>query len=187
MASSQGMCATALRSFAEWDLHPQAKALADQPPVQIIKIGDAPKRTISGDLTRPLEGIRVLDLSRVLAGPVCGRTLALHGADVLLVTSPQLPALPRLDVDTSRGKRTTQLNLMLPEDQEKLRELAASADVFLQAYRPGGLQAKGFGVEDLAILRPGIVCANLTAWGWEGPWKERRGVCFAFLLSYFKN
>ncbi|KAF7346039.1 hypothetical protein MSAN_01829900 [Mycena sanguinolenta] len=174
-AAAKGMCATALRSYTEWSLHPHAKALEGVPPVQILKIGDAPKRKISGGFARPLEGIRVCDLSRVLAGPVAGRTLAAHGADVLLITSPRLPNQPSLDVDTSRGKRTTKLDLTESADHEKLKQLAATADVFLQAYRPGGLQAKGFGPQELAALRPGIVTANLTAWGWQGPWKDRRG------------
>ncbi|KAJ7750954.1 CoA-transferase family III domain-containing protein [Mycena maculata] len=174
-AASRGMCATAMRSFAEWSLHPQARALEGIPPVQIIKIGEAPKREISGTFARPLDGIRVLELSRVLAGPVAGRTLAAHGADVLWITSPRLPSLPNIDVDTSRGKRTAQLDLTVPAEHEKLKELASSSDVFLQAYRPGGLEEKGFGVRELVALRPGIVVANLTAWGWEGPWKDRRG------------
>ncbi|KAJ7695749.1 CoA-transferase family III domain-containing protein [Mycena rosella] len=174
-AAARGMCATAMRPLAEWSLHSQARELEGVPPLQIIKIGDAPKREISGKFTQPLNGIRVLDLSRVLAGPVAGRTLAAHGADVLLVTSPNLPSLPNIDVETSRGKRTTQLDLTLSADREKLKELASSADVFLQAYRPGGLELKGFGSSQLASLRPGIVVANLTAWGWQGPWKDRRG------------
>ncbi|KAL1950037.1 hypothetical protein VTO73DRAFT_5159 [Trametes versicolor] len=174
-ASKQGMVATALRSFEEWDAHPQGQALANKPPVALFKIGDAPKRDVRGNHTRPLEGIRVLDLTRVLAGPVCGRTLAAHGADVLWVTSPKLPALPNLDVDTSRGKRTTQLDLNETVDHEKFTSLAKDADVFLQAYRPGGLAAKGFSAEDVAKLRPGIVYASLCAYGWEGPWKDRRG------------
>ena len=197
------MCATAQRSFAEWDQHPQGRALGGTPPVTLIKIGDAPKRGVSGNYSHPLDGIRVLDLSRILAGPVCGRTLAgesldyhtyvsrreqvtrpplshvAHGADVLLVTSPNLPSLPLIDIDTSRGKRTTQLDLTLPSDRETLSTLVKDADVFLQAYRPGGLSAKGFGPADLAKLQPGIVYASLTAWGWEGPWKDRRGVCLS--------
>ncbi|KAJ7057842.1 CoA-transferase family III domain-containing protein [Mycena amicta] len=159
--ADSGMCATAMRSYAAWREHPHAKALEGVPPVQIIKIGDAPKRSIAGG-SRPLDGIRVLDLSRVLAGPITA-----HGADVLLVTSPVLPALPTLDVDTSRGKRTTQLDLTQPADRAKLRTLASEADVFLQAYRPGGLGTEG--------LRAGSFVANLTAWGWDGPWKDRRG------------
>jgi len=143
--------------------------------VALIKIGEAPKRAVHGPYQQPLEGIRVLDLTRVLAGPVCGRTLAAHSADVLLVTSPDLPDLPLLDIETSRGKRTTQLDLNLPSDHEILTSLAQDTDVFLQAYRPGGLREKGFGPEHLAKARPGIVYAGLTAYGWEGPWKDRRG------------
>lgn len=79
-------------------------------------------------------------------------------------------------METSLGKRTTQLDLTAASDHAALVDLARDCDVFLQAYRPGGLEAKGFGVKELAELRPGIVCANLTAWGWDGPWKDRRGV-----------
>ncbi|TBU46267.1 CoA-transferase family III [Dichomitus squalens] len=174
-ASSRKMCATALRSFEQWDAHPHAKALTDTPPVMLLKVGDAPKREVRGSPTRPLEGIRVLELTRVLAGPVAGRTLAAHGADVLWITSPNLPALPMLDVDTSRGKRTTQLDLNDPAGREKFASLVKDTDVFLQSYRPGGLAAKGFGVGEVAKARPGIVYASLTAYGWEGPWKDRRG------------
>ncbi|KAK1221005.1 hypothetical protein PQX77_016218 [Marasmius sp. AFHP31] len=180
----EGVCAFALRSFEQWDATPQAKALRGVPPVFIRKVGEAPKRKRKRSVT-PLEGVRVLDLSRVLAGPVAGRTLAAHGADVLLVTSEKLPGLPGLDVDTSRGKRTTRLDLDLNGEgkgggREKLRELVAGADVFLQAYRPGALEGRGFGVGDVVRMRGGgrehgIVCANLCAWGWEGPWKGRRG------------
>ncbi|KAG1777216.1 CoA-transferase family III [Suillus placidus] len=174
-AVEQKMCVTAYRSFEEWDKHPQATALRGTPPVQLIKIGEAPKRVIKESPQFPLEGIRVLDLCRVLSGPVCGRTLAAYGADVLLITSPKLPDLPVFDIDTSRGKRTTQLDLTQVTQNDCLKELVKDADVFLQAYRPSGLQEKGFGPQELAKVRPGIVCANLTAYGWEGPWKHRRG------------
>lgn len=99
-----------------------------------------------------------------------------HGADVLLITSPKLPALPFLDTDTSRGKRTTQLDLTEQQGRDVLSSLVKDADVFLQAYRPGGLADKGFGVEDVVRARPGVVYASLTAYGWEGPWSDRRGV-----------
>ncbi|EPT02104.1 hypothetical protein FOMPIDRAFT_1160610 [Fomitopsis schrenkii] len=176
-ASARKLVATALRSFDEWDAHPQGQALAHTPPVELVKIGDAPRRVVRAarDYARPLEGVRVLDLTRVLAGPVCGRTLAAHGADVLLVTSPKLPALPFLDADTSRGKRATQLDLTSAADRDTLHTLVEGADVFLQAYRPGGLSDKGFGPAHAARARPGIVYASLTAYGWEGPWKDWRG------------
>ncbi|KAK7689860.1 hypothetical protein QCA50_006499 [Cerrena zonata] len=173
-AAKRKMVATAMRSFREWDEHPQGKALAGVPPVSLRKIGDAPKRPIT-DGQRPLEGFRVLDLTRVLAGPICGRTLAAHGADVLLITSPKLPTLPFLDTDTSRGKRTTQLDLTEKRDRDVLSSLVKDADVLLQAYRPGGMAAKGFGVEEVIRAKPGVVYANLNAYGWDGPWSDRRG------------
>ena len=95
------------------------------------------------------------------------------------ITSPNLPSLPLVDADTSRGKRSLHLDLTTCEDRERLREEVKSSDVFLQAYRPGGLAAKGFGVDKLIEMRPGIVCANITAYGYEGPWKDRRGVSFS--------
>ncbi|KAJ3973838.1 CoA-transferase family III domain-containing protein [Lentinula raphanica] len=181
-AAESGMCAFALRSFDEWDQLPQGLAMKEVPPVTVLKIGDAPKRdfsSLSNSYKHPLENIKVLDFTRVLAGPIAGRTLAAHGADVLVVTSPNLPALPTLDVDTSRGKRTTQLDLKLPADKVKLRELVEDVDVFLQAYRPGALENKGFGTHELIKMKDaskhGIICANICAWGWEGPWKDRRG------------
>lgn len=170
------MVATALRSFEEWDKHPQAEAIRGIPPVTVVKVGDAPKRKSNGNYATPLEGVRVLDLTRVLAGPVCGRTLAAYGAEVLLITSPKLPDLPNIDVETSRGKRTAQVDLTSADDRASLHSLVHEADVFLQAYRPGGLRDKGFGVEDLVKEKPGIVYASLCAYGWEGPWKNRRGV-----------
>ncbi len=97
---------------------------------------------------------------------------------MLLVTSPKLPDLPFIDADTSRGKRTTQLDLTSEADPDTLTSLARDADVFLQAYRTGGLEQKGFGVDDVVRLREGkgVVYASLRAYGWEGPWKDRRGV-----------
>jgi crotonobetainyl-CoA:carnitine CoA-transferase CaiB-like acyl-CoA transferase len=107
-----------------------------------------------------------------------------HGADVLLVTSPHLPSLPFLDVDTSRGKRTTQLDLNNPADAETLRALLRDADVFLQSYRPRGLAARGFGPEDCAALRPGIVHASLTGFSPGGPWQDVKSVGFFYSLSF---
>lgn len=176
-AARNNMCATAFRTFQEWNEHPHGQAIKNTPPVQLIKIADAPKRMpIAQTFERgPLQTIRVLDLTRVIAGPVCGRTLAAHGADALWITSRKLPSLPSLDPDTSRGKRTTQLDLTSQEGRDTLFNLAKEGDVFLQAYRPNGLHEKGFGASALANLRPGIVYASLRAWGWDGPWQNRRG------------
>ncbi|KAI0279613.1 CoA-transferase family III domain-containing protein [Russula aff. rugulosa BPL654] len=186
VALQRHLCAAALRSFEVMDKTPHGIFQTNINPVSITKIGDAPKRVLNGasdltgDILYALEGIRVLDLTRVLAGPVCGRTLATHGADVLLVTSPHLPSLPFLDVDTSRGKRTTQLDLNNPADAETLRALLRDADVFLQSYRPRGLAARGFGPEDCAALRPGIVHASLTGFSPGGPWQDVKSTLGGF-------
>ena len=95
---------------------------------------------------------------------------------MLWITSPHLPSFPALDIDTSRGKRTSQLDLENNDDIERLQSLIDSADVFLQSYRPGALESKGFGVKDVVQRRPGIVYASLNAYGWDGPWKSKRGV-----------
>lgn len=173
-AAEAGLCATAMRSFAEWDAHPQGQAVAVQPLVRITRIGDAPPRSLP-KADRPLGGVKVLDLTRVIAGPVCGRVLAAHGADVLSICSPNRPNLPRLVVDTGRGKLSAHLELRDPGDNARLKALLADADVFVQGYRPGGLAALGFGPDDAARIRPGIIYVSLSAYGSAGPWSGRRG------------
>ncbi len=167
-----GLVGSRMRSFAEWDAHPQSTALAAQPVVALEKVGEAPPRAIPSG-ARPLSGIRVLELTRVLAGPICGRTLAAHGADVMLVTAPHLPAMAI--EDTGRGKLSAQLDLRYAARRDSLRELLREADIFSQGYRPGGIAALGFGPEEAAALRPGIVCVSLSAYGHHGPWSGRRG------------
>ncbi len=169
-----GGVASAARRFDEWDAHPQARGLAGVPPLVIEKIGEAPPRTFAAAGAMPLAGLRVLDLTRILAGPVAGRTLAAYGADVMLVNSPRLPNIEHI-ADTSRGKLSVHLELKSEEGRAALRELASQADVFMQAYRPGGLDALGFAPADLARLAPGIVAVSLSAYGWTGPWAGRRG------------
>lgn len=170
-----GGVATMTRSLDEWAAHPQGAAMATLPPVLIERIGDAPPTPLSPLSARPLDGIRVLDLTKVIAGPVAGRTLAAHGAEVLHVSAAHLPALPALSMDTGRGKRTAFIDLRGEAGRATLRGLAAGADVFLQGYRPGAIAGHGFAPEDLAALKPGIVCLSLSAWGHLGPWSARRG------------
>ena len=170
-AAEAGLCVTALRSHAEWAASPQGRAVADS-PLRIERIGDAPPEPLPPH-PRPLGDVRVLDLTRIIAGPVCTRTLAAHGAEVLLITAPHLPSIPALVIDTGRGKRSAQLDLRTEAD--RLRQLVAGADVFVQGYRPGGLAALGFGPAEAAGLRPGIVYVSLNAYGDEGPWSGRRG------------
>jgi crotonobetainyl-CoA:carnitine CoA-transferase CaiB-like acyl-CoA transferase len=119
--------------------------------------------------------VRVLDLTRVIAGPVCGRALAAHGADVLLITAPHLYAVPGLVIDTGRGKLSAQLDLRMERGRARLRDLLAGADIFVQSYRPGAFARLGFAPEQLAALRTGIVCVMLSAYGHLGPWSARRG------------
>ncbi len=173
-AAAAGLCVTAMRSFAAWDAHPQGQAVQAEPLLAITRIGDAPAEPMP-PADRPLGGIRVLDLTRVIAGPVCGRTLAAHGADVLLITGPHLFNPPTLAIDTGRGKLSAQLDLRTDAAREVLRGLLRQADVFVQGYRPGALAGHGFGPDEAARLRPGIVYVSLCAYGHTGPWSGRRG------------
>jgi crotonobetainyl-CoA:carnitine CoA-transferase CaiB-like acyl-CoA transferase len=169
-----GGCAGLARGAVEWAAHPHAAAVAAQPLLEILRIGDAPPLPLpAGD--RPLAGVRVLDLTRVLAGPTCARTLAEHGADVLKITAAHLPDSGAIELDTGLGKLAAHLDLRTAQGVETLRGLLRSADVFSQSYRPGTLAARGFSPEEVAKLRPGIVCVSLNAWGQTGPWKNRRG------------
>src|SRR4051812_3580870 len=134
-AYAAGGVVSLMRSHDEWSALPQAETLAELPVLTIEKIGDAPpKPWLAGD--RPLSSLRVLDLSRVIAGPVAGRTLAAHGADVMLVSGPDLPAIPWLVIDTGRGKLSCHLDLKSEQGRAGLRDLLRDADVFSQGYRP---------------------------------------------------
>src|SRR5467141_3959679 len=163
-----------MRSHQEWSDLPHAKALAELALVSIEKIGEAAaKPWPAGD--RPLAGVRVLDLSRVIAGPVAGRTLTVHGADVLLISGPDLPAIPWLTIDTGRGKLTSFVGLKSEQGRGSLRDLLASADILSQGYRPRAIASLGFSPQDAAKINPGIVYVSLSAYGHAGPWAERRG------------
>ena len=175
-AAAAGLVVAALRRFDEWDAHPQGRALAAQPPLQITRIGDAPPRALPPlpANSRPLKGLRVLDLTRILAGPVGTRALAAYGADVLLVNSPHLPNIDAI-ADTSRGKLSAHADLRDPAGRAVFDAVLRDAHVFVQGYRPGGLQQLGYGAEALAERCPGIVAVSLSAYGPEGPWAARRG------------
>ncbi|HWX08292.1 MAG TPA: CoA transferase [Bradyrhizobium sp.] len=173
-AYAEGGVVSMMRSYDEWSASPHARALATLPVITIEKIGEAaPKPWPAGD--RPLAGVRVLDLSRVIAGPVAGRTLAVHGADVLLISSPNLPAIPWLTIDTGRGKLTSFVELRSEQGQRTLRDLLATADIFSQGYRPSAIAGLGFSPADAARINPGIISVSLSAYGHAGPWAERRG------------
>ena len=162
------------RTQAEWARHPQGAAVAALPLMEIMRIGDsAPEPLPTGN--RPLSGIRVVDLTRVLAGPTCARTLAEHGADVMKITGAHLPSLGYQEWDTGHGKLSAELDLRAPGDVDILRGLVRKADVFSQGYRPGSLANRGLSPEELAAIRPGLVYVSLCAFGHAGPWASRRG------------
>jgi crotonobetainyl-CoA:carnitine CoA-transferase CaiB-like acyl-CoA transferase len=167
-------CGGKIRTPEEWLAHPQGQYLAAQPVVEIRKIGEsAPEPFHSGD--RPLSGVRVLDLARVLAGPVAGRSLAEHGADVLMVTAAHLPQTPEHVRDTSHGKRSCFLDLTQDAESAEFRALVRDADVFLDGYRPGALAVRGFGRDELSALRPGLIYLSVNCFGSGGPFAARAG------------
>ena len=175
-ATRAGLVVAAVRSADEWQASPMQAAVATQSLVQLTRLGDAPPLawpdTSPGQ--RPLAGIKVLDLTRILAGPVAARTLAAYGADVLMINSPHLPNIEAI-ADVSRGKRSALLDLNIGAGRDAMRGLVEQAHVFIQGYRPGALERLGWGVQELARLRPGIVCASLSAYGRIGPWADKRG------------
>jgi crotonobetainyl-CoA:carnitine CoA-transferase CaiB-like acyl-CoA transferase len=178
--ADRGACGAKLRSADEWRAHPQGIALAQVPVVEILRIGDAPPEPIPGPRAgeygaRPLSGVRVLDLTRVLAGPTCARTLAEHGAKVLHVRSPNLPSIEPFVIDTNPGKRSCFLDLDHRKDVERMRALVRDAHVFSQGYRPGALARRGFSPEELAQMRPGIIAVSIDCYGHEGPFASRPG------------
>lgn len=174
-AAEIGTTVAAARTYAEWDTQPQGEAAAGLPPISIERIGDAPPTPLPPAAARPLSGIRVLDLTRIIAGPVAGRVLAAHGAEVLNIASAHLPSLSSIVIDTGRGKRSAHLDLRQPADSERLHGLVGGADVFIDGYRPTSIAGRGFGPEALAAERPGLIYLSLSAYGHRGPWADRRG------------
>ncbi len=174
--AAAGTCGAMVRTADEWALHPQSEALAPLGRVDVVKVGDSDPEPV-GDVEarRPLGGVKALDLTRVLAGPTSGRVLAEHGADVLLVNSPVLPNVAPFVLDTSHGKRSTWLDLDVAADAERLRDLAAEADVFVQGYRGGAMERRGFGADELAARRPGLIHVTINCYGDVGPWRTRPG------------
>ncbi|GGR96611.1 CoA transferase [Micromonospora fulviviridis] len=167
--------AVAARTPDGWDAHPQAAAVAAEPLVRLR--ADAPAAARPAPLAPaglPAAGVRVLDLTRVIAGPVATRFLALLGADVLRVDSPVLPELEPQHLDTDAGKRSTLLDLGRDADRARFAALLADADVVVTGYRPGALDRWGLSPEALRRHRPDLVVARLSAWGGTGPWAGRR-------------
>ena len=168
------VCGGMIRTNEEWLKEPHGKILAAKPVVEIIKIGDSePEPMPAGD--RPLSGIKALDLTRILAGPITGRTLAEHGADVLMVSAPHLPQVWSYVADTSHGKRSCYLDLRDQSERQTLLDLVKTADVFSQGYRPDKISQMGLGPDALAEIRPGLVYVSINCYGADGPFSHRGG------------
>ncbi len=170
-----GGVAAAVRSPDEWLAHPQGRAMASEPLAGRARLGDAPPRGRRlGPL--PAAGVRIVDLTRVIAGPVATRFLGALGADVLRLDPPRRPdMMPGSPADTLLGKRSVLTDLTAPGDLAALHGLLDDADVVVCGYRPGALDRFGLRAEDLAERHAGLVAVYLSAWGHSGPWSARRG------------
>jgi hypothetical protein len=175
--ADKGLCGAVVRSRGEWLDTAQGRAAAATPLIEIIKIGESRPEPFtpakSGD--RPLTGIKVLDLTHVIAGPTLGKTLAEQGAEIMHITSPTQPSLPPFVVDTGHGKLQALLTLTEDADAAKLRELIPQSDIFVESYRPGAISKLGFSPEAVAELRPGSIYVSFNCYGWAGPWQNRPG------------
>ncbi|MEM7056998.1 MAG: CoA transferase [Pseudomonadota bacterium] len=167
-------CGRRVRTEAEWQAHPHSAIIAEQPMIRMTHLTAGPARPWTNAET-PLDGVRVLDFSRVLAGPTIGRTLAEHGADVLRIASPNLPSATPLVIDTGYGKRSAFIDLETSRGQSDLQSLLKEADVVIDGYRPGALARHGLGPSDLAQSYPGLIHLSLSAFGETGPWGGLRG------------
>ena len=177
----QGGCAAVMRSAAEWRGHPQGRAIAAEP---LIAITTEPAGGASGSAeaacgwaatpTRPLAGLKVLDLTRVLAGPVATRFLAGYGADVLRIDPPGWSE-PGVIPEVTLGKRCARLDLTQPADRAIFEGLLAEADILVHGYRADALERMGYGEHMRHQRNPGLIDVALDAYGWTGPWAGRRG------------
>ena len=172
--AQMGLCGGMIRTHSDWLAESHGKILSKKPVLEVIKIGSSePEPILSGN--RPLSGVKVLDLTRILAGPIAARTLAEHGADVLMVTAKHLPQVHAYVADTSHGKRSCFIDIKKNEGSRQLKDLVNRADVFSQGYRPGAMEKLGFGPKDLSQIRPGLIYLSINCYGFDGPFSNRGG------------
>lgn len=162
-----GGAAAAMHGLDAWAESAQGRAVAAEPLI-------AWRETGSGARPAALRGLRVLDLTRVLAGPVATRLLAGFGADVLRIDPPWWDE-PGVEPETTLGKRRAGLDLTRREDRSVFEALLAGADALVHGYRPGALDGLGYGEDRLRALAPEMIEVSLCAYGWTGPWAARRG------------
>jgi crotonobetainyl-CoA:carnitine CoA-transferase CaiB-like acyl-CoA transferase len=172
-----GGVAAAVRTKRVWSAHGQGKAVRDEPLISHRRFGEAPPRPWqTGSSGLPAADVRVLDMTRVIAGPVCTRFLAALGADVLRLDPPSRPDLVRgQPADTLLGKRSAVVDFDSANGVRTLHDLLGEADVVVCGYRPGSLERYGLSEDDLSGRYPGLVVLYLSAWGFTGPWSDRRG------------
>ncbi|QEE38206.1 acyl-CoA transferase [Methylobacterium sp. WL1] len=171
---AEGGCAAEMRGLEAWASHPQGRAVAAEPLVAFDSDPDRSASRWRPRPERPLAGLRVLDLTRVLAGPVATRFLAGFGADVLRIDAPDWDE-PALVPEMTLGKTCSRLDLRRAADRATFEALLAGADVLVHGYRPGALDGLGYGPEARRALAPGLIDVALDAYGWTGPWAGRRG------------
>ena len=172
----RGGAAAVMYDAAAWRGLPHGLATAGEPPLRVAPAASAAAvswAAVAPDC--PLAGIKVLDLTRVIAGPVCTRFLAAHGADVLRLDPPVFEEVAALVPIVTPGKRCAALDLTTAAGRERFVDLIAGADVVVHGLRPGAMEALGFGTAELRSINPGLVTARLDAYGWCGPWAGRRG------------
>ena len=167
-------CAAEMRSWAQWQQHPQGLAVNAEPLVQFLDHPEENRQVWQGSMAQPLAGLKVLDLTRVLAGPTASRFLAGLGAHVLRIDPPTWNE-PGVVSEMTLGKRCARLNLQDPADRAVFEGLLQDADILLHGYRADALEHLGFGAERRRQLAPGLIDVCLNAYGWSGPWQNRRG------------
>ncbi|MFC6338495.1 acyl-CoA transferase [Pseudomonas sp. CCM 7891] len=170
----EGGCAAQMRSWQDWQAHPQGMAVNQEPLIQCRASNAVSKKAWLGSVARPLAGIKVLDLTRVLAGPVASRFLAGLGADVMRIDAPdwnEAGVVPEMTL----GKRCARLDLKSPGDRQIFEGLLKQADILLHGYRADALEQLGYAQAQLQLLAPGLIDVSLNAYGWSGPWRNRRG------------
>ncbi len=169
-----GGVAAMMRSGADWAVHSQGQAVAQEPLIDWISPRNTTAKSWDATLARPLNGLKVLDLTRVLAGPIATRTLAGFGAQVLRIDPPDWEE-PNVIPDVTLGKRCARLDLTQTEDRATFETLLSEADILVHGYRKGALSGLGYGLAARQALNPTLIEASLNAYGWAGPWAERRG------------
>lgn len=168
-------CAAAMHSLDQWQAHPQGKAVAAEPLIAWSSIDAAlPSSTWRPVPQRPLAGLKVLDLTRILAGPIATRFLAGYGAEVLRLDPPEWDE-PSLAPEVTLGKRCARVDLKSPAGRATFERLLAEADVLVHGYRPDALAGLGYGEAERRRINPGLIDVSLNAYGWSGPWAGRRG------------